>query len=202
MALAAGADAEVDSVPALASFGHPLTLGKAAMGLRVVTLEGAPVTFRHTAIRAIVGVVDFLVPPIGPVAVISVGLSSNNQRLGDFAAGTIVLRERQEAGPLVALKLTEPQGRPELMASLQLARMSDAQYGVVRRFLLRVHSLDSSVRTRMAQSLAEGVEDATGVRRPASLHPEWYLHAAGLAYQRRTGRPVAFGLGPSLHRPP
>ncbi len=174
---------------------HGRTLGKAAMGLRVVTLEGAPVTFRHSAIRAIVGVVDFFVPPIGPVAVVTVGLSSNNQRLGDLAAGTIVLRERKDAGPLVALNLTEPQGRPELMASLQLARLSDAQYGVVRRYLLRVSKMDPSVRASMAERLSAAVEQSTGVRRPGDLHPEWYLHAAGLAYQRRTGRPIAFDVG-------
>jgi uncharacterized RDD family membrane protein YckC len=174
---------------------HGRTLGKAAMGLRVVTLEGAPVTFRHSAIRAIVGVVDFFVPPIGPVAVVTVGLSSNNQRLGDLAAGTIVLRERKDAGPLVALNLTEPQGRPELMASLQLARLSDAQYGVVRRYLLRVYKMDPSVRASLAERLSAAVEQVTGVRRPGDLHPEWYLHAAGLAYQRRTGRPIAFEVG-------
>ena len=52
------------------------TLGKAAVGLRVVTIEGAPVRFRHSAIRAMLAVVDFFLPPLGPVAMVVVGLSA------------------------------------------------------------------------------------------------------------------------------
>lgn len=167
------------------------TLGKMAMGLRVVTAEGAPVRFRHSAVRAIVGVVDFLLPPLGPVAVVSVLLSPDNQRLGDLAAGTIVLRERVATGPAVALRLSAPPGREALVGALELGRLTDAQYGVVRRFLLRAHTLDPNARRHLASELAGGVARTSGVARPADLDPEWYLHAAGLAYQRRTGGVIA-----------
>ncbi|MFV2039309.1 MAG: RDD family protein, partial [Acidimicrobiales bacterium] len=161
------------------------TVGKAALGLRVVTIEGAPVTFRHAAIRAIVGIIDFFLPPLGPVAVVSVLASRRDQRLGDLAAGTIVLRERSAGGPAIALTLSEPAGRETLMASLRLSALSDGQYSVVRRFLLRAHTLDSGARARLAAEIASSVEAATGVPRPDDLHPEWYLHAVGLTHQRR-----------------
>ena len=167
------------------------TLGKAAMGLRVVTIEGAPIRFRHAAIRAMVGLVDFLLPPLGPVAVLSVLISRRDQRLGDLAAGTIVLRERSAGERAVSLALTEPPGRAELLAQLQLSPLPDGQYNVVRRFLLRAHSLTPDARAQLATSIAGAVETATGVRRPVDLHPEWYLHAAGLAHQRRGGTPEA-----------
>lgn len=166
------------------------TIGKAAMGLRVVTVEGAPVRFRHAAIRAMVGLVDFLLPPLGPVAVISVLMTRRDQRLGDLAAGTIVLRERSAGGPATVLVLTEPPGREGLMASLQLARLSDPQYAVIRHFLLRAHSLAPAARDQLAGAISAAVEAETAVPRPPDLHPEWFLHAAGLAHQRRTADAV------------
>ena len=69
------------------------TIGKIALGLRVVTVEGAPVRFRHAAIRATLGLVDFLLTS-GAGAVVSVLMTHRSQRLGDLVAGTVVLRER------------------------------------------------------------------------------------------------------------
>lgn len=163
------------------------TLGKMALGLRVVTVEGAPVQFRHAAIRAIVGLVDFLLPPLGPVAVISVLVSPQDQRLGDLAAGTIVLRERSAIAAQYAVQLTEPVGQQELMGKLQLSRITEAQHNLIRRFLIRTVTLTPDARAQLAGQLAAALETATGVGRPHDLHPEWYLHAVGVAHQRRSG---------------
>ena len=161
------------------------TPGKAAMGLRVVTVEGAPVRFRHAAIRAMVGFVDFLTPPLGPVAVLSVLASPRDQRLGDMAAGTIVVRERAASGPAVVAVMIEPPGRPHLLAALSLSPLTDGQYRVLRSFLQRAPTLSPEARAQVGWRLAQAVSQTTGVERPADLHPEWFLHAAGLAHQRR-----------------
>jgi uncharacterized RDD family membrane protein YckC len=161
------------------------TPGKAAMGLRVVTVEGAPVRFRHAAIRAMVGFVDFLTPPLGPVAVLSVLASPRDQRLGDMAAGTIVVRERSASAPAAVAVMVEPPGRPHLLAALSLSPLSDGQYRVLRGFLQRAPSLSPEARAQIGWRLSQAVSDTTGVERPADLHPEWFLHAAGLAHQRR-----------------
>ena len=100
----------------LVLFGYPIaletlwrgrTLGKAAMGLRVVTTEGGPVRFRHAAIRAALGLVDFFLTS-GAAAVISVLATRNNQRLGDLVAGTLVLRERTGLPPPQAAEFSVP----------------------------------------------------------------------------------------------
>lgn len=161
------------------------TPGKAAMGLRVVTVEGAPVRFRHAAIRAMVGFVDFLTPPLGPVAVLSVLASPRDQRLGDMAAGTIVVRERSASGPATIAVMIEPPGRPHLLAALSLSPLTDGQYRVLRSFLQRAPALSPEARAQIGWRLSQAVTDTTGVERPADLHPEWFLHAAGLAHQRR-----------------
>lgn len=163
------------------------TVGKAALGLRVVTVEGAPITFRHAAIRAIIGVVDFLFPPVGPVAVITVLTTRREQRLGDLAAGTIVLRERSATEVAQPLQLTSPPNGDVLVAALRSARLDEQQYNVLRRFLLRAHEFSPEARSSLAASIAGAIVVSTGVERPAWLHPEWYLHAAGLGFQQRTG---------------
>src|SRR5690606_15776731 len=73
--------------------------GKAALGIRVVTVEGAPITARHAFIRSALGLVDFILVPGGMVAVLAALLTRRNQRLGDVFAGTMVLRERSAATP-------------------------------------------------------------------------------------------------------
>jgi uncharacterized RDD family membrane protein YckC len=87
-------------------FGYPVgfetlwrgrTPGKAAMGLRVVTVEGAPVRFRHAATRAAIGLLE-LTGTAGAIAVIASLSSARGQRLGDLAAGTLVIRERRARG--------------------------------------------------------------------------------------------------------
>ncbi len=79
------------------------------MGLRVVTREGAPVQFRHAAIRAALGLIDFYLA-FGGVAVISALVTREHQRLGDLVAGTLVLRERTGARAPTAVRFAVPAG--------------------------------------------------------------------------------------------
>jgi len=66
------------------------TVGKRMLGLRVLTVEGAPVRFRHAAVRSLLQIVDFIVPPVGVTATCVALLNKRNQRLGDIFAGTVV----------------------------------------------------------------------------------------------------------------
>src|SRR5438067_1008423 len=69
------------------------TPGKAALGLRVITVEGAPIRFRHAAIRAAFGLGEVYATN-GAIGILAIIFSRRSQRLGDMVAGTIVLRER------------------------------------------------------------------------------------------------------------
>src|SRR5687767_4605117 len=120
--------------------------GKAALGLRVVTEEGAPVAARHAFIRSALGVIDFLLPPGGLFAVVSSLLSPKGQRFGDLVAGTIVLRERSAAAPSMAVWFNPPAGLEGYSQSLDVNAVTDAQLAVVRSFLLRVHELAPEAR--------------------------------------------------------
>lgn len=73
------------------------TVGKLALRLRVVDARGGPVGVAQVLVRNIMRLVDFL--PIGyAVGVVVMFVSGHSQRLGDLAAGTLVVRERQAVG--------------------------------------------------------------------------------------------------------
>lgn len=72
------------------------TPGKMVAGLRTTSADGTALGFGASAVRNLVRFVDFL-PFFYGVGMISIFATAHDQRLGDLAAGTLVLRERREA---------------------------------------------------------------------------------------------------------
>jgi len=70
------------------------TLGKRAARLRVVGDHGEPLTVGQAAIRNLVRIVDFL-PIFYAIGMLTLFINGRGKRLGDFAAGTLVVRDRQ-----------------------------------------------------------------------------------------------------------
>lgn len=174
--------------------------GKAALGLRVVTVEGAPISARHAFIRSVLGLIDFLLVPGGLIAVSSTLLSARSQRFGDLVAGTIVLRERSAVPPAMAVWFSAPGGWEAYVGNLDVSAVTDAQFGVVRSFLLRVHELAPEARARLALRLAEPLAAVMGHRAPPGLTPELFLVCVAAARQARTE--VAPGWAPPPPPPP
>src|SRR5437763_4623231 len=150
------------------------TLGKAATGLRVVTREGAPIRFRHAAIRSAMFVVDGLLA--GPsVGVLCLLLSRDNQRLGDIVAGTIVVRERSGARPPVAMTFPVPLGYEGYVASLDVSGLTGEDYEAARALLLRGRSLDPRVRYDLARQLGTTVAGRMRHSPPPGIGPDLFL---------------------------
>jgi len=177
------------------------TPGKAVLGLRVVTVEGAPVRLRHAAIRSALGIVDFLLG-VGTVAVLCALATRQSQRLGDLAAGTIVVRERQVRRDTRPVAFAPPPGWEAYAASLDVSRLRPDAAVLVRAFLLRVHELDPAARRARATSLAELVAGALGAPFPAGTDPETFLVAVSAAHQARHGGPGRAGPAGPLVPPP
>jgi uncharacterized RDD family membrane protein YckC len=181
----------------LVIFGYPIametlwngrTIGKAALGLRVVTAEGTPVRFRHAAIRAALQIVDFFLL-FGSVAVISSLVTRNNQRLGDLAAGTIVLRERKAESTTKPVTFPVPAGWEAYAASLDVSRVTPAQYGLVRDFLLRVTELRPAARLHIGQRLARPLASSINHQPPPGTATEGFLVCTVARYQLRHAGP-------------
>jgi len=160
------------------------TLGKAAMGLRVVTREGAPVRFRHAAIRAALGLVDFLVS-LGGIAVVSALLTREHQRLGDLVAGTLVLRERTGARAPSAVRFAVPPGAEPYAATIDPSGLTGDDYAAMRGFLLRAGELPADVRADLARRIARPIIARLRHRPPDGVSPELFLACAAARYQQR-----------------
>jgi uncharacterized RDD family membrane protein YckC len=160
------------------------TVGKAALGLRVVTKEGGPVRFRHAAIRTLLGLVDFGIAS-GFFAILFVLLTRDNQRLGDLLAGTLVLRERSGLPAPAPVSFDVPAGLEPFAAALDVSGLTIEQYQAVRAFLLRTRSLAPQPRASLALQLASPLAERLRPPPPAGVPPELYLRCVAAAYQRR-----------------
>ena len=160
------------------------TLGKAALGLRVVTREGAPVRFRHAAIRGLLGLVDILILS-GFFAVVFILFTRDNQRLGDMVAGTLVLRERSALAAPAPVSFAPPPGLEHYTATLDPSGVGTDEYQAVRTFLLRAPGLPPGPRSALALQLASPLAARLRPPPPAGVSPEQYLHCVAAAYQHR-----------------
>ena len=176
------------------------TPGKMLLGLRVVTVEGAPIRFRHAAVRAGLGIVDFLVGA-GSVAIVSALLTRRSQRLGDLAAGTIVIRDRQATPPSKAVLFQPFPGWEPFTDGLDVSALDDDGYALVRSFLLRHRDLRPAARAERGAALVEAVSRTVGVQLPPGTEVEGFLVAVAAAYQRRSGDPAPARGGPPVATP-
>lgn len=162
------------------------TPGKRAQRLRVVLADGQPVTWTAVLIRNLVRLVDFL-PGMYAIGTITMVLSRRAQRVGDLAAGTIVVREPAVEAP-APLLLPEERG-PVAAATpsgIDVSRMTDREYGLIRAFLARRDTLDQGARFELAEQVAAAVRPRVDGRFPPS-NAERFLELVARAYRDRFG---------------
>ncbi len=212
LAIVVGAAGETQSLPDwvpvttllilgfLVFFGYPVafetawsgggrTPGKSLMGLRVVTVEGAPIRFRHAAIRAAMGLVDFWLT-FGFAAVVSSLSSRRSQRLGDFVAGTVVRRERTDGDASTAHRFTIPAAARGIADSFDTSALRPRDYAALRTYLMRADSLPDERRDEIARQLLTALGDRLGgVPGPGDLPPHVVLQAVAARYQERHRTP-------------
>src|SRR4051812_35990918 len=151
------------------TFAHGKSIGKLACGLRTVRDDAGPITFQHAFVRALVGFVEVYVFT-GVPAFFSALMSSRGKRLGDYAAGTYVVRDR------VKLRLPPPTLMPpELAPWARTADISSLPTGLalaVRQFLGRLPSIDPGSRDVLGRRLADQVAEHVAPPPPAHTPPE------------------------------
>ena len=157
------------------------SVGKLATGLRTVRDDAGPIGFRHALTRALVGFVEIWAL-FGVPALVSGMVSSRGKRLGDYAAGTYVVRERVQMTLPPA-----PMMPPHLgawAAGADIARLPDGLAMAVRQFLLRAPLLNPHSRAALGVQLHDEVVTYLAPRPPVGTHPELVL-AAVIADRRR-----------------
>ena len=156
------------------------SLGKMALGLRVVSEDGGPERFRQALFRALAGVIEIWIFAGGPAVICSV-LSPKGKRIGDIFAGTVVISER-------APRLSAPPPMPPQLAwwasSLQLSGLGPGQAELARQFLSRASQLDASIREQMGYRITNEVIAQISPPPPPGAAPQLVL-AAVLAERHR-----------------
>ncbi|OLE38033.1 MAG: hypothetical protein AUG48_02780 [Actinobacteria bacterium 13_1_20CM_3_68_9] len=163
------------------------TLGKLAMGLRVVRDDGGPIRFRHALTRALVRTTlewpGLLMPPVTWVASLwTMLVNPQGKRLGDLMAGTIVIHERTPAswGWVPAM----PPRLAGWAQTLDLTGLDDELALAVRHYLARNREIREPARSRLGYSLASEVAACTTPPPPPGT-PGWAYLAAILAERNR-----------------
>jgi uncharacterized RDD family membrane protein YckC len=176
------------------------SVGKLAMGLRVVREDGGPIRFRQALIRGLTGFfVDFWVLGVsGAVAIFTSLASKKAKRVGDFLAGTVVIHERmpRESGAMVGM----PPGMAAWAATLNVAAVPDGLALTVRQYLGRYTELNDVARDSLGAQLAGEVSGYIGVALPQDATSVHYL-AAVLA-ERRNREHIRLQPPPAAPPPP
>ena len=156
------------------------SLGKMALGLRVVSDDGGPERFRQALFRALSGFIEIWMFAGAPAVVCSM-LSTKGKRIGDVFAGTMVVSER---GPKMPPPVPMPPALAWWASSLQLSGLRPEQAELARQFLARANQLEPAMRDQMAHRIYAEVVAQISPPPPASAPPPLVL-AAVLAERHR-----------------
>lgn len=159
------------------------TPGKRQQRLRVIHTDGAPIGWLGSSIRNILRAVDI---PAGvyPIGFIVMFMSRNSQRIGDFAAGTLVIVEKSRGVPIDG---TVPQdGQVEHREDIEanISTLSPKQYQVFKSFLQRREAMDQDHRQQLARLLAQRLLERWEVSYKLDISYEAFLEKVVESYEK------------------
>lgn len=175
--------------------------GKKALGIRVLRDDGLPVSLREAALRNLVRVADMLPPPSYLLGGMVMHFDRRGRRLGDMAAGTVVVRQRYDFRGEAALQsdwgatwlARLEQGKS---GSLTLPRgtIGVQQLALIAQFLQRRHTLPATRRHALAERILAPLLPVLGMEphqpgdQPERLLQDILHQARSTATDRRAGR--------------
>ena len=187
------------------AFWHGQTPGKRWMKLRVLKDSGRSITLFESMTRNLLRVVDSL-PGMYVVGLISMLCTRQSKRLGDLAAGTIVVHERADDQPMVSHHsrtfTAGMQSAGETSAGLMpaartawaanesalpadaIARLKPDDLHAIELFFSRALDLPVGRREQLAERVAAQMTARMGVERPAGMGAEQMLEM--VAYKMRS----------------
>jgi len=139
------------------------TPGKRWTKIRVVRIDGNPVGFGEVAIRNLVRIIDFL-PATYALGLVTMFFSENARRLGDYAAGTIVIKDKsmltlEDVTAVTERKASEPhpidEADPLYTRYINIRALSGSDYALIDELLKRYNRnrVDFELLNRAANSM-------------------------------------------------
>jgi uncharacterized RDD family membrane protein YckC len=158
------------------------TLGKLVLGLRTVRDDAGPISFHHAFVRHLIAVVEVWVFS-GVPALVSALVSPKGKRLGDYLAGTYVVRDR------VPLRLPQPVAMPPYLAAwaagADIAPFPDALAVSMRQLVGRAATLGPAARRHLVEQTVAQAWPLVSPAPPPGTHPEDFLAAVAAERRRR-----------------
>lgn len=148
------------------------SLGKLAVGGRIVRVDGGAAGFRHAFIRSLAGVLEIWLT-VGAVAALVGAFTPRAQRLGDLLAGTYCERTRTPPLPLPAPGVPAPLAPWATVADV--ARLPDRLSRRIAQFVQNADAMQPLARMRLATALA--AEAAAHVSPVPDADGETFLRA-------------------------
>lgn len=139
--------------------------GKRWTGLRVIGEEGAPIDLSAAAVRNLVRIIEFALGSY-IISIISILISPKYKRLGDYAAGTIVVKERAPAGAPEAPKSPLYQDAKAAPYVHDVDLLTRDEFEAVKRFVLRRSELAPTVQEDIARQIAQPIMTRLGTTTP------------------------------------
>jgi uncharacterized RDD family membrane protein YckC len=160
------------------------TPGKRFQQIRVIRRDGSPISLFDSLVRNILRSVDLLFE-VYPIGLAVMFLDSRSRRLGDLAAGTLVIMDRPVNKP-VTRPITERKGDWQADLRDVVAAMSPEDYYLVSSFLSRRDSMSPEHRIELAREICVRLLGKTGPSIPRRSDAEALLQAAAGLYRERT----------------
>ncbi|MGA2673413.1 MAG: RDD family protein [Terracidiphilus sp.] len=172
------------------AFWNGRTPGKRVARIRVIQRSGRAIGLFESMARNLVRYVDQL-PFCYAVGVIAMFVTRQHQRLGDLAAGTLVVKDRAEETPLWAdlgartftaqiFAPSAPIPEPHTAFTLPgtgIAKLSATDLEVLEGFFARRLDMSLPTRQALAQRIAFAIQAKSGLEQPAGASVETFLEA-------------------------
>jgi uncharacterized RDD family membrane protein YckC len=177
------------------------SIGKRAAGLRVVRADGSAVGFWSSTLRNALRLIDMIPFPFYLVGSVLVLSTTRNQRLGDLAGGTLVIRTRTAAASSLAARGWDdtaqwtavgstgvgwvpispygPGTLPPELAHWDVSAVTPGDLTVARMYLSNRHGYTPQARHQLGMQLAGDIWPKVAGA-PNGLHPEQFLEAVVL----------------------
>jgi uncharacterized RDD family membrane protein YckC len=156
------------------------SVGRLAIGARIVRDDGGGIAMRHAFIRALSGLVEIVFTFGGLAAVVGL-LNRRSKRIGDLLAGTVSQQERVPRAPSNAFGV--PESLQEWAGIADVARLPDPLARRIAAFLAQAPKMLPASRERLAASLAQ--EAAPYVAPAVETSPELLLAAVAAIRRER-----------------
>lgn len=153
------------------------TVGKRLLSLRVIDERGFSIDLFQSVLRNLLRIVD-LMPFFYGVGGLTALLNPRQKRLGDFAAGTLVVRVRQRVRPTAVLAPSDQYNTLQEDAALRMrirARLSLEERDLLLQLCLRRNELELEPRKRLFEEAAGFLERRLEQPRESFLSAEKYV---------------------------